>query len=121
MPMPITPSVTKKIALRTVSIIEQISNYKFTFSYFVFNRLLHGQGLPPIRSVLAASFCAAPKVNNESCNDGLGTDEKALISALGRRNAVQRKLIGQAYEEHCKENLIKRLEGGSQRAYEGGN
>ncbi|KAF9593928.1 hypothetical protein IFM89_026171 [Coptis chinensis] len=41
---------------------------------------------------------------------GLGTDEKALISVLGHRNAVQRKLIRQAYEEHYKENLIKRLE-----------
>ncbi|PIA48190.1 hypothetical protein AQUCO_01400635v1 [Aquilegia coerulea] len=41
---------------------------------------------------------------------GWGTDEKALISVLGHRNADQRKLIRQAYEEHYKENLIKRLE-----------
>lgn len=41
---------------------------------------------------------------------GWGTDEKAIISILGRRNAIQRKLIRQAYEEMYQEDLIKRLE-----------
>ncbi|XP_057502646.1 annexin-like protein RJ4 [Actinidia eriantha] len=41
---------------------------------------------------------------------GWGTDEKAIISIIGHRNAVQRKLIRQAYEETYQEDLIKRLE-----------
>ena len=41
---------------------------------------------------------------------GWGTDEKAIISIMGHRNAVQRKLIRQAYEETYQEDLIKRLE-----------
>ncbi|KAF8396232.1 hypothetical protein HHK36_017846 [Tetracentron sinense] len=38
------------------------------------------------------------------------TDEKALISILGHRNAAQRKLIRLAYEETYQEDLLKRLE-----------
>ncbi|KAG6408542.1 hypothetical protein SASPL_131555 [Salvia splendens] len=41
---------------------------------------------------------------------GWGTDEKAVIGVLGRRNALQRKLIRQAYEELYEEDLVKRLE-----------
>lgn len=41
---------------------------------------------------------------------GWGTDEKAIISILGRRNAIQRKLIRQAYEDLYEEDLVKRLE-----------
>ncbi|CAI9769472.1 unnamed protein product [Fraxinus pennsylvanica] len=41
---------------------------------------------------------------------GWGTDEKAIISILGRRNAIQRKLIRQAYEDMYQEDLVKRLE-----------
>ncbi|KAK4411121.1 Annexin D3 [Sesamum angolense] len=41
---------------------------------------------------------------------GWGTDEKAVISILGRRNATQRKLIRQAYEDLYQEDLVKRLE-----------
>ncbi|KAJ4979437.1 hypothetical protein NE237_010217 [Protea cynaroides] len=41
---------------------------------------------------------------------GLGTDEAAIISILGHRNAIQRKLIRQTYEEIYQEDLIKRLE-----------
>ncbi|KAA8537314.1 hypothetical protein F0562_026999 [Nyssa sinensis] len=41
---------------------------------------------------------------------GWGTDEKAIISIIGHRNAVQRKLIRQAYEEIYHEDLVKRLE-----------
>ncbi|MBA0780501.1 hypothetical protein Gotri_004594, partial [Gossypium trilobum] len=39
-----------------------------------------------------------------------GTDEKAIISVLGHRNAVQRKQIRLAYEDLYQEDLIKRLE-----------
>ncbi|XP_077240195.1 annexin-like protein RJ4 [Tasmannia lanceolata] len=41
---------------------------------------------------------------------GWGTDEKAIISILGHRNAAQRTLIRLTYEELYQENLIKRLE-----------
>ncbi|KAB1199579.1 Annexin-like protein RJ4 [Morella rubra] len=41
---------------------------------------------------------------------GWGTNEKAVISVLGHRNAVQRKQIRQAYEDLYQEDLIKRLE-----------
>lgn len=41
---------------------------------------------------------------------GWGTDEKAVISVLGHRNAAQRKQIRKAYEELYQEDLIKRLE-----------
>ncbi|XVF82024.1 hypothetical protein PTKIN_Ptkin16aG0009700 [Pterospermum kingtungense] len=41
---------------------------------------------------------------------GWGTDEKAIISILGHRNAAQRKQIRLAYEELYQEDLIKRLE-----------
>ena len=40
---------------------------------------------------------------------GWGTDERALISILGHRNANQRKLIGLAYEEVYQEDLIQQL------------
>ncbi|XP_043690691.1 annexin-like protein RJ4 [Telopea speciosissima] len=41
---------------------------------------------------------------------GWGTDEKAIISVLGHRNAFQRKQIRQTYEELYQEDLIKQLE-----------
>ncbi|KAM7472635.1 hypothetical protein LguiA_010818 [Lonicera macranthoides] len=41
---------------------------------------------------------------------GWGTDEKAIILVLGHRNAIQKKLIRQAYEEMYQEDLLKRLE-----------
>ncbi|BFG20410.1 hypothetical protein CerSpe_066840 [Prunus speciosa] len=41
---------------------------------------------------------------------GWGTDEKAVISILGHRNAAQRYEIRLAYEELYHEDLIKRLE-----------
>ncbi|KAJ4979661.1 hypothetical protein NE237_010441 [Protea cynaroides] len=41
---------------------------------------------------------------------GWGTDEKTIISVLGHRNAYQRKLIRQAYEELFQEDFIKQLE-----------
>lgn len=40
---------------------------------------------------------------------GWGTDERAIISILGHRNATQRKLIRLAYEEIYQEDLIKQL------------
>ncbi|KAG9443691.1 hypothetical protein H6P81_015031 [Aristolochia fimbriata] len=42
--------------------------------------------------------------------EGWGTDEKGVISIIGHRDAVQRKLIRLAYEELFHEDLIKRLE-----------
>ncbi|XP_057976604.1 annexin-like protein RJ4 [Malania oleifera] len=42
--------------------------------------------------------------------EGWGTDEKAVISILGHRNATQRKLIRHAYEDRYQEDLIHRLE-----------
>ncbi|KAJ0450680.1 putative annexin [Helianthus annuus] len=39
-----------------------------------------------------------------------GTDEKTVISVLGHRNATQRKLIREAYQELFHEDLVKRLE-----------
>ncbi|XP_052193075.1 annexin-like protein RJ4 [Diospyros lotus] len=42
--------------------------------------------------------------------EGWGTDENTVISIIGHRNAVQRKLIRQAYEEIYQEDLIKRFE-----------
>ncbi|KAJ6694761.1 ANNEXIN [Salix koriyanagi] len=41
---------------------------------------------------------------------GWGTDEKAIISILGHRNAAQRKQIRLAYSELFQEDLVKRLE-----------
>ncbi|XP_061998061.1 annexin-like protein RJ4 isoform X1 [Rosa rugosa] len=41
---------------------------------------------------------------------GWGTNEKAIISILGHRNACQRKEIRAAYEQLYQEDLIKRLE-----------
>ncbi|KAG5565100.1 hypothetical protein RHGRI_001106 [Rhododendron griersonianum] len=41
---------------------------------------------------------------------GWGADDKKIISIIGHRNAVQRKLIRQTYEETYQEDLIKRFE-----------
>ncbi|GMI70176.1 ANNEXIN 8, annexin 8 [Hibiscus trionum] len=41
---------------------------------------------------------------------GWGTDEKAIIDVLGRRNAAQRRQIRFAYQELYKEDLVRRLE-----------
>ncbi|KAL6124927.1 hypothetical protein ACLB2K_077435 [Fragaria x ananassa] len=41
---------------------------------------------------------------------GWGTNEKAIISILGHRNAGQRKEIRAAYEQLYQEDLLKRLE-----------
>ena len=41
--------------------------------------------------------------------EGWGTDERAIISILGHRNATQRKLIRLAYEEIYNEDLIHQL------------
>ena len=43
-------------------------------------------------------------------NAGFGTDENGIISIIGHRNADQRKLIKEAYEQLYNENLIKRFE-----------
>ncbi|XP_050235350.1 annexin-like protein RJ4 isoform X2 [Mercurialis annua] len=57
--------------------------------------------------------------NNDSVQDaetlqkafkGWGTNEKAVISVLGHRNAAQRKQIRQAYWDLYQEDLVKRLE-----------
>lgn len=42
--------------------------------------------------------------------EGWGTNEKAIISILGHRNWIQRKLIREAYEQQYQEDLVKRLE-----------
>lgn len=42
--------------------------------------------------------------------EGWGTNEKAVISVLAHRNAVQRKHIRQAYWDLYQEDLVKRLE-----------
>ncbi|KAL2898282.1 Annexin-like protein RJ4 [Bienertia sinuspersici] len=41
---------------------------------------------------------------------GWGTDEKAIIEIIGHRNAAQRKLIKEAYEQLYGEDLIKLFE-----------
>ncbi|KAF6155367.1 hypothetical protein GIB67_019893 [Kingdonia uniflora] len=41
---------------------------------------------------------------------GWGTDEKTIVSILGRRNATQRREIRQVYQQVYKESLIGRLE-----------
>ncbi|CAI9102836.1 OLC1v1001185C1 [Oldenlandia corymbosa var. corymbosa] len=41
---------------------------------------------------------------------GWGTNEKAIVSILGHRNAVQTKLIRKTYEDMYAEDLVKRLE-----------
>ena len=46
---------------------------------------------------------------DETCV-GWGTNEKGVIAILGHRNAAQRKMIWEAYEEKYQENFIKRLE-----------
>ncbi|KAK4364395.1 hypothetical protein RND71_015753 [Anisodus tanguticus] len=42
--------------------------------------------------------------------EGWGTDERAIISIIGHRNATQKKMIRQAYEKVYCEDLVKRLE-----------
>ncbi|XP_076935175.1 annexin-like protein RJ4 [Bidens hawaiensis] len=56
-----------------------------------------------------ASPSADAELLRKACH-GWGTDEKTVISILGHRNATQRKLIREAYQEHYKEDLVKRLE-----------
>lgn len=41
---------------------------------------------------------------------GWGTNEKGIIEVIGHRNASQRKLIKEAYEQQYNENLIRRFE-----------
>ncbi|KAL4385928.1 hypothetical protein GQ457_09G015100 [Hibiscus cannabinus] len=55
------------------------------------------------------SFQQDAEVLRKACK-GWGTDEKAIISVLGHRDAAQRKQIRLAYEELYQEDLIKRLE-----------
>ncbi|GJX27058.1 annexin-like protein RJ4 [Tanacetum coccineum] len=56
-----------------------------------------------------ASPSADAELLRKACH-GWGTDEKAVIAILGHRNATQRKLIRQAYQEIYQEDLVKRLE-----------
>ncbi|KAI3827114.1 hypothetical protein L1987_01178 [Smallanthus sonchifolius] len=56
-----------------------------------------------------ASPSADAELLRKACH-GWGTDEKAVISILGHRNATQRKLIREAYQQLYKEDLVKRLE-----------
>ncbi|KAL4290172.1 hypothetical protein GQ457_14G018590 [Hibiscus cannabinus] len=55
------------------------------------------------------SFQQDAEILRKACK-GWGTDEKAIISVLGHRNADQRKQIRLAYEELYQEDLVKRLE-----------
>ncbi|KAL4291941.1 hypothetical protein GQ457_14G018560 [Hibiscus cannabinus] len=55
------------------------------------------------------SIAADAEALYKACK-GWGTDEKAIIQVLGRRNAGQRRLIRFAYQELYKEDLIRRLE-----------
>ncbi|XP_039002882.1 annexin-like protein RJ4 [Hibiscus syriacus] len=55
------------------------------------------------------SFQQDAEVLRKACQ-GWGTDDKAIISVLGHRNAAQRKQIRLAYEQLYQEDLIKRLE-----------
>ncbi|XVE52265.1 hypothetical protein DITRI_Ditri02bG0109200 [Diplodiscus trichospermus] len=55
------------------------------------------------------SFLDDAEALRKACQ-GWGTDEKAIISVLGHRNAAQRKQIRLAYEQLYQEDLIKRLE-----------
>lgn len=43
-------------------------------------------------------------------NAGWGTNEKGIIEIICHRNAAQKKLIKEAYEEMYNENLIQRFE-----------
>ncbi|KAJ0692671.1 putative annexin [Helianthus annuus] len=56
-----------------------------------------------------ASPSADAELLKKACH-GWGTDEKTVISVLGHRNATQRKLIREAYQELFHEDLVKRLE-----------
>ncbi|XP_050385228.1 annexin-like protein RJ4 isoform X1 [Argentina anserina] len=61
--------------------------------------------------VTPPNFCAnedAEALRNSV--KGWGTNEKAIISILGHRNAGQRKEIRAAYEQLYQEDLLKRLE-----------
>ncbi|XVF00295.1 hypothetical protein REPUB_Repub03eG0272500 [Reevesia pubescens] len=55
------------------------------------------------------SFLKDAEALRKACQ-GWGTDEKAIISVLGHRNAAQRKQIRLAYQELYQEDLIRRLE-----------
>ncbi|XP_024984701.1 annexin-like protein RJ4 [Cynara cardunculus var. scolymus] len=55
------------------------------------------------------SPAADAELLRKACH-GWGTDEKSVISILGHRNAIQRKLIREAYQELYQEDLVKRLE-----------
>ncbi|KAI3697680.1 hypothetical protein L6452_30776 [Arctium lappa] len=55
------------------------------------------------------SPAADAELLQKACH-GWGTDEKTVISILGHRNAIQRKLIREAYQELYHEDLVKRLE-----------
>ncbi|KAK8578333.1 hypothetical protein V6N13_116182 [Hibiscus sabdariffa] len=55
------------------------------------------------------SIAADAEALYKACK-GWGTDEKAIIQVLGRRNAGQRRLIRFAYQELYKEDLVRRLE-----------
>ncbi|KAL7619180.1 hypothetical protein Lser_V15G04162 [Lactuca serriola] len=46
---------------------------------------------------------------NKACH-GWGTDEKGVIAILAHRNATQRKLIREAYQDMYDEDLVNRLE-----------
>ncbi|CAK7336559.1 unnamed protein product [Dovyalis caffra] len=65
---------------------------------------------------MASLIAPASHVPNEDAEvllkacKGWGTNEKALISILGHRNAAQRKQIRLAYAELFQEDLVKRLE-----------
>ncbi|KAK9058010.1 hypothetical protein SSX86_022850 [Deinandra increscens subsp. villosa] len=56
-----------------------------------------------------SSPSADAELLKKACH-GWGTDEKAVISILGHRNAYQRKMIREAYQQLYQEDLVKRLE-----------
>ncbi|KAL8259495.1 hypothetical protein R6Q59_027448 [Mikania micrantha] len=56
-----------------------------------------------------SSPSADAELLRKACH-GWGTDEKTVISILGHRNANQRKLIREAYQQLYQEDLVKRLE-----------
>ncbi|KAG8480768.1 hypothetical protein CXB51_025433 [Gossypium anomalum] len=66
-----------------------------------------------IEHLYLAHFQVSVKEDAEALRkacQGWGTDEKAIIAVLGRRNAAQRRQIRHVYEEIYQEDLIKRLE-----------
>ncbi|KAJ4822886.1 hypothetical protein Tsubulata_039449 [Turnera subulata] len=56
-----------------------------------------------------ASYIDDAEALRKAC-EGWGTNEKAIISILGHRNASQRRQIRAAYEGLFQEDLVKRLE-----------